>query len=123
MLKDPAVITYMKQKDPNPNVIFMLIDSETEELCQKKGLKNWGTTSYLYSYLGNKVKMVDLLIKSEIPFIPNIRSKIDSYQHLLQLTEGFNTPKIVVQDQDGCGGYGTFAISSENDYKALQSDL
>jgi hypothetical protein len=26
MLKDPEVISYMKAKDPNPNVLFMLID-------------------------------------------------------------------------------------------------
>jgi hypothetical protein len=30
MLKDPELIAYMKSKDPNPNVIFLLINNETD---------------------------------------------------------------------------------------------
>jgi biotin carboxylase len=83
MLKDPEVIAYMKSKDPNPNVMFMGVDNETDELCKQNGLTNWGATAELYNYLGNKVKIIDLLAKAGIPSIPNVRSVINSYQHLL----------------------------------------
>lgn len=55
MLRDPELIAYMKAKDPNPNVIFFLINSETDELCKKNGLNKWGISAELYNYLGNKV--------------------------------------------------------------------
>ncbi len=73
----------MKAKDPNPNVMFLLFDHETDELCRQNGLTNWGVSAELFNYLGNKVKIIDLLTKAGIPFIPNVRSHINSYQHLL----------------------------------------
>lgn len=94
----------------------MLIDDETEELCKLNGLTLWGVTAELFNYLGNKVKIIDLLSKAGIPFIHNICSTIKSYQHLLELTSSFNTNKICIQAQDGCGGWGTFFISNEADY-------
>jgi biotin carboxylase len=106
----------MKNKDKKPNVILMLIDDETEELCKLNGLTLWGVTAELFNYLGNKVKIIDLLSKAGIPFIHNICSTIKSYQHLLELTSSFNTNKICIQAQDGCGGWGTFFISNEADY-------
>jgi hypothetical protein len=44
LLKDPEVIAYMKAKDPNPNVIFVMINNETEELCKQNGLTIWGAS-------------------------------------------------------------------------------
>lgn len=29
LLKDPEVISYMKSKDPNPNIIYVIIDGES----------------------------------------------------------------------------------------------
>lgn len=106
----------MKAKDSNPNVIFMLVDYETEELCKQNGLTVWGATAELFNCLGNKIKIIELLSEAGIPFIPNVCSNIKSYQHLLELTSNFNTNKICIQAQDGCGGWGTFFISNEEDY-------
>ena len=106
----------MKVKENNPNVILMLIDNETEELCKQNGLNLWGATPELFNYLGNKVKIIDLLTKAGIPFIPNVCSSITGYQHLLKLSSSFNTNKICIQAQDGCGGWGTYFIFNEEDY-------
>jgi biotin carboxylase len=52
------------------------------------------------------------LKKAEIPYIPNVCSKIDSYKHLLEIASKFGTSSIVTQAQNGSGGKGTNFISN-----------
>jgi pyruvate carboxylase len=100
----------MKKKDPNPNILYMDADPVTESVCKEHGINIWGPSFDLFNYLGNKVEILKLLKESEIPFIPNICSKIDDYQHFLQITSKFSTSKVVVQDQIGYCGTGTIFI-------------
>lgn len=79
-----------------------------------------GVTAKMFDYLGNKVKIVEHLKEAEIPFIPNIISKINSYEHLLEITSNFNSSKLVIQGQDGMSGSSTFFVLNEEDYKKQQ---
>jgi hypothetical protein len=76
---NPEALAYMRSKDPNPNVMFMVCTEETDRICKENGLRNWGSSIKLHDYLSNKVKVLDLLRRADIPFIPNVCSKIESY--------------------------------------------
>jgi len=113
ILNSPDAIAYMKSKSENPRVFFMLIDEESEKLSEANGLSMWCGPYQICQELGNKVAVLEILRKLNIPFIPNVCSRIENYQHLLQLSQSFQTDNLVVQSEIGLSGMTTYFISSE----------
>jgi hypothetical protein len=60
--------------------------------------------------LGNKVKLIEVLKNAKIPFIPNVCSKINSYDKLVEIGAQLGGGSIVVQMQAGYEGRGTIFI-------------
>jgi biotin carboxylase len=75
----PEVIAYMKSKDPKPSIITVIITEKVQKICKENDIEFWGISAELYDFLANKVKVVDLLKKANIPYIPNVCSRIESY--------------------------------------------
>ena len=64
-----------------------------------------------------------MLQKSGIPYIPNICTKIENYQHFLKVVTKLGSDKFVVQAQQGTGGYGTMFINNQDDYNKIKHVL
>jgi biotin carboxylase len=73
----------MRSKDPNFNVFVVYITPAIVEFCKDRGINLWTISPELYANLGSKVGIIDVLTKANVPFIPNICSKVESYQQLM----------------------------------------
>jgi hypothetical protein len=58
----------------------------------------------MFERLGSKVSIIDILTKTDVPFIPNICSKVESYPQLMEIAGKLGASSLVVQDQNGIGG-------------------
>jgi biotin carboxylase len=79
--------------------MFGRFTPEIDQICKENGLTCWAIDAELYQYLGNKVSIIDVLKKADVPFIPNICAKIESYRHLMEMAIKLKTLSIVIQDQ------------------------
>lgn len=79
LLRDPKVIEYMKSKGKHPKACLVSSNPECQKICKENSIEVWGPSSDIFEYLGNKVKVVEVLKDAGIPFIPNVLSSITSY--------------------------------------------
>ena len=72
----------MRSKAVIPNVLYMMTrDSVAGELCRQNNFNLWSASHEVKAIIGNKVKVIEHYQKANIPYIPNICTKIQSYEH------------------------------------------
>lgn len=122
LLQHKEVLDFTHNLGKNPAAVFLMFDEETEALARKAGMKVWFPKASLRTRVDNKIETVRIGDKAGVPSVPNVLSKIDSYEHLRQVSKDLG-PDLVLQSAFGDSGHTTFFISSEQDFKRHQSEI
>ena len=117
LLEHKEVIDYIKGFGPDPVAVFLMFNERTEELCRELGIEIWFPPASLRSRCDNKMETVRIGNKAGVPSAPNALSKVDSYQHLVQICQEHGLGNdVVIQTAFGDSGHTTFFISNEDDW-------
>ena len=117
LLEHKEVIDYIKGFGPDPVAVFLMFNERTEELCRELGIEIWFPPASLRSRCDNKMETVRIGNKAGVPSAPNALSKVDSYQHLVQICQEHGLGNdVVIQTAFGDSGHTTFFISKEDDW-------
>ena len=124
LLQHKEVIDYIKARGGDPVVVFLMFDEKTEELCKELGYELWFPSAELRTRCDNKMETVRIGNKAGVPSVPNVLSKVESYEHLLKLTEenGLGSD-LVVQTAFGDSGHTTFFIANEQEWEEHAEEI
>uniref|UniRef100_UPI002FDE95C0 hypothetical protein n=1 Tax=Denitromonas sp. TaxID=2734609 RepID=UPI002FDE95C0 len=124
MLQHKEVIDYIKGRGGDPVAIFLMFDQKTEALCKELGIEVWFPSAELRTRCDNKMETVRIGNKANVPSVPNVLSKVESYEHLLKLTEAHKLGNdLVIQTAFGDSGHTTFFISNEEEWKKYADEI
>jgi hypothetical protein len=76
----------------------------------------------LRNRIDSKVETTRIAKKAGVPSVPNILSKVESYDHLCKVSKKLGTD-LVVQTPYGDSGHTTFFISNEKEFNKYASDI
>ncbi len=115
LLEHKEVIDYIKQRGPGGKALFLMLDEKTEELARELGLDIWFPPAELRDRMDNKIETVRLGNRAGVPSVPNVLSKVESYEHLRAVSEKLGE-HLVLQSAFGDSGHTTWFISTQEDY-------
>lgn len=115
LLQHKEVLDYIKSFGKGGKALFLMFDETTEKLARKAGLEVWFPSARLRNRCDDKIETVRIGDKAGVPSVPNVLSKIKSYDHLRQVARRLGAD-LVVQTAYGDSGHTTFFISSEKDF-------
>ncbi len=124
LLQHKEVIDYIKGRGGDPVAVFLMFDEKTEALCKELGIEIWFPSAALRERCDNKMETVRIGNKAGVPSVPNVLAKVDSYEHLLKLTqENKLGTDLVIQTAFGDSGHTTFFISNEEEWKKYADEI
>ncbi|WP_218944090.1 biotin carboxylase [Marinobacter changyiensis] len=123
LLEHKEVIDYLQSRGGKGTVAFLMFDERTEEICDQLGLKIAFPPAKLRSRMDNKIETVRIGNKVGVPSVPNVLTKVDSYAHLLEVSEPLGTNDLVIQSAYGDSGHTTFFVSSEDEYYKYAEEI
>jgi hypothetical protein len=122
MLQHKEVIDYLHHRGPGGAAVFLMFNEETESLCQELGLDLWFPSAALRESMDNKIATVRIGNKAGVPSVPNVLSKVESYEHLRAVTKDLGQ-HLVLQSAFGDSGKTTYFISDEEDWKKHEHEI
>jgi len=122
MLQHKEVVDYVNYRGDGGKAVFLMFNEETEALCKDLGLEVWFPTAALREKMDNKIETVRIGNRAGVPSVPNVLSKVDSYDHFLDLTKEIG-PELVVQTAFGDSGKTTYFISNKEDWDKHAEDI
>ena len=124
LLQHKEVLDYIKGRGGDPVAIFLMFDEKTEALCKELGIEVWFPSAALRTRCDNKMETVRIGNKAGVPSVPNVLSRVESYEHLLKLTEAHKLgTDLVIQTAFGDSGHTTFFISNEEEWKKYADEI
>lgn len=115
LLQHKEVMDYIKRRGGKPKAVFLMFDERTEELCEELGMEVWFPSAALRRRVDNKIETVRIGDRAAVPSVPNSLSKVDSYEHLVEVAKGLGED-LVLQGAFGDSGHTTWFISNKQDY-------
>lgn len=118
LLEHKEVIDYVQGRADGDNAgtaAFLMFDEHTEEICKQLGLKIAFPPANLRQRMDNKIETVRIGNKAGVPSVPNVLTKVGSYQELCEVSKELGND-LVIQTAFGDSGHTTFFISTEEDY-------
>lgn len=122
LLEHKEVIDYIDHRGPGGKAVFLMFDEATEQICADRGLDVWFPTAALRQKLDNKIETVRIGNRAGVPSVPNVLGKVDSYEHLREITSELG-PDLVIQTAFGDSGKTTYFISDEKDWEKHGPDI
>lgn len=125
LLTHPEVINYIKSRSINGNagkVLFLMFNEKTELLAKEIGLDVCFPSAQLRTFLDNKINTNRVAEKAGVPCVPNILSKVESYENLIEITKNLGK-NLVIQTPYGDSGHTTFFISNEEDFNLYKEEI
>jgi D-alanine-D-alanine ligase-like ATP-grasp enzyme len=127
LLEHKEVVEFIRKRGKGGNngkVMFLMFDERTEELARKLGLEVCFPSAKLRTYLDNKVVTSRVAQKAGVPCVPNILTKVNSFEDLLEQSQaaGLGTD-LVIQTPYGDSGHTTFFIKSEEDFNKHKDEI
>jgi hypothetical protein len=126
LLSHPEVIDYINNNggsgNSNGKVLFLMFNKYTEILAKKLNLEILYPSFELISFLDNNLYTNMIAEKAEVPFKPQILTKVNSYKHLLPLTSSLGTD-LAIQTPFGYAGHNTFLVSNKEDYNKYAAEI
>ncbi|MAX32507.1 hypothetical protein SAMN05216571_10181 [Onishia taeanensis] len=116
LLEHKEVIDYIRSRGEQGVAAFLMFDEHTEEICEQLGLRVAFPPAKLRSRMDNKIETVRIGNKVGVPSVPNVLAKVDSYQHLMEVSKELGTSDLVIQSAYGDSGHTTFFVSNEDEY-------
>ncbi len=102
--------------------VFLMFDEETEKLCEEIGLEVCFPSAKLRSQVDNKIETTRIANRAGVDSVPNVLTKVDSYQSLREASKELGE-HLVVQTAYGDSGHTTFFISTEDDYREHAEEI
>ena len=121
LLEHKEVVDYIKERGPG-KALFLMFDDKTEELAKQLGLELAFPSAELRNYLDNKVVTNRIAEKADVPTVPNVLTKVDSFKTLRKVSEHLGD-ELVVQTPYGDSGHTTFFINTEDDWKKHADEI
>ena len=103
LLQHKEVIDFIEKRGPGGKAVFLMFNEETEELCKELGLDVWFPSAELRSEVDNKIETVRIGNKAGVPSVPNILSKVESYEQMRNVSKDLGE-HLVLQSAFGEGG-------------------
>ena len=122
LLQHKEVIDFIEEKGPGGKAVFLMFNEETERLCAELGLEIWFPPAELRSRVDNKIETVRIGNRAGVPSVPNVLTKVESYQHLCEAASEIGTD-LVLQSAYGDSGKTTWFISNESEYKKYAREI
>ncbi len=122
LLEHKEVADYIKKRGGNGKVMFLMFDERTEELARQHGLEVAFPPARLRNRIDSKVETTRIAKKAGVPSVPNILSKVESYEHMCKVSKKLGTD-LVVQTPYGDSGHTTFFISNEKEFNKHAADI
>lgn len=122
LLQHPEVLDYVHAFGPRPKAVFLMFDETTERLARKAGLKVWFPPAKLRHRVDDKVETVRIGNEAGVPSVPNVLTRVGSYQELRTRSKHLGHD-LVVQTAYGDSGHTTFYISRERDWYRHAADI
>jgi len=124
LLRHDEVVDFIRARGPGAVGVFLMFDEQTEELCEKLGLKVWFPAAALRSRCDSKVETVRLGNRAGVPSVPNVLTRVHSYAELRRVaaSAGLGT-KLVVQAPFGDSGHTTFFIANRADWRRHATEI
>lgn len=122
LLEHKEVVDYIQSRGDDARALFLMFDERTEELAKQLGLKLAFPSAKLRTHLDNKVVTNRVAIKASVPTVPNVLTKVDSYETLRAVSKHLG-PELVVQTPFGDSGHTTFFISTEEDWRKYAEEI
>lgn len=124
LLEHKEVVEFIRKRGKGGKALFLMFDERTEELARKLGLEICFPSAKLRNYLDNKVVTSRVAAKADVPCVPNILTKVDSYEHLItQSKEAGLGTDLVVQTPYGDSGHTTFFIKTPEDFEKHRDEI
>jgi D-alanine-D-alanine ligase-like ATP-grasp enzyme len=130
LLAHPEVEALIKRNAPRGqrgqrgNAVFLFFDEQTEELCEKLGLRVCFPSAKLRTKIDNKMMTTRIGNDAGVKSVPNALVKVKSWDNLRSIARQKKLSEhLVVQTAFGDSGHTTFFISSEGDYKKYAEEI
>ena len=122
LLEHKEVVDYIKSRGDGGKALFLMFDEKTEKLAEQLGLEQAFPKASLRTHLDNKVVTNRVAEKADVPTVPNVLAKVDSFQTLRKVSKHLGE-ELVVQTPFGDSGHTTFFINNEDDYNKYADEI
>ncbi|NNF01749.1 MAG: biotin carboxylase, partial [Bacteroidia bacterium] len=122
LLEHKEVVDYLKSRGDSGKAMFLMFDDKTERLAKQLGLEVCFPSAKLRNFMDNKVNTNRVAEKAGVPCVPNVLTKVNSYEHLSKVSKALGKD-LVIQTPYGDSGHTTFFISSEQDFKKYEEEI
>ncbi len=122
LLQHKEVHDFVKGRGKRPKAVFLMFDRETERLARELGMQVWFPKARLRTKVDNKIETVRIGDKAGVPSVPNVLTKVSSYDGLRKASKGLGEA-LVVQTAFGDSGHTTFFISNEADWRRHADEI
>lgn len=122
LLEHKEVVEYIRKRGKGGKALFLMFDEKTEQLAKKHNLEVCFPSAKMRQFMDNKVNTNRIAEKAGVPCVPNVLSKVKSYQHLREISKPLGKD-LVIQLPYGDSGHTTFFISDEKDFKKHADEI
>ncbi len=122
LLEHKEVVDFIKSRGDGGKALFLMFDEKTEMLAKQLGLEQAFPSAALRTHLDNKVVTNRVAMKADVPTVPNVLTKVDSFETLRKVSKHLGS-ELVVQTPFGDSGHTTFFISNEEEYKKYAGEI
>jgi hypothetical protein len=99
-----------------------MFDEKTEELAKQLGPEQVFPSAKLRTHLDNKVVTNRVAMKADVPTVPNVLTRVDSFETLRKVYKHLGE-ELVVQTPFGDSGHTTFFISNEEEWSKYADEI
>ena len=122
LLRQPEVADFVRERGPGGQVLFLMMDEETEHLARRLGLGVCLPPAALRERLDSKVTATRLATSAGVASVPHVLAPIGSYAALRAASRHLG-PDLVVQLPHDDSGKTTFFISTAADFSQHAEEI
>jgi hypothetical protein len=124
LLEHSEVKDYIKSMGRRPKAVFLMFDKETEKRARAIGLKVWMPSAHKRIRLDDKLETVRVGNRAGVPSVPNLLTRVKSYDDLLEKAQAANLGHdLVIQSAYGDSGHTTFFVNSRADWNKCADEV
>jgi len=99
-----------------------MFDKRIEKICRELRYDVWFPKAALREKIDHKIETVRIGNAAGVPSVPNVLSKIESWEHLVKLSRPVGSD-LVLQSAFGDSGHTTFFIRNEKDFRRYEQKI
>lgn len=124
LLDHAEVKDFIKSLGRRPKAVFLMFDQETERRAKALGLKVWMPSARKRIRLDDKLETVRVGNKAGVPSVPNLLTRVKSFDDLLAKAEKAHLGRdLVIQSAYGDSGHTTFFVKSQAEWNRCAEEV